>query len=112
MPRTALLLAALLALPAAPAPAGPDAGPGVGGDPAAGQAVYQQRCRLCHDRGMMGAPRLGDRAAWEARLARGEEALLQSVIRGLKAMPPRGGCRSCTDRELADALAYMLKQAR
>ncbi len=107
MPRTTLVLAALLALPAT-APAAP----GAGGDPAAGQAVYQQRCRLCHDRGMMGAPRLGDRAAWEDRLAKGEEALLQSVVRGLKGMPPRGGCRSCTDEELADALAYMLKQVR
>lgn len=98
------LATVLLALPATPALGG--------GDPAAGKAVYQKHCRLCHDRGMMGAPKLGDKEAWAPRLAKGEEALLQSVLHGRRAMPARGGCRSCTDQELADAVAYLLSRAR
>ncbi|RMD79921.1 MAG: cytochrome c5 family protein [Gammaproteobacteria bacterium] len=96
------LLAALIWAPAAPA----------GGDPEAGKTVYQQHCRLCHDRGMMGAPKLGDAEAWKPRLARGEQALLQSVLHGRRAMPPRGGCRSCSDQDLENALAYILSRAR
>ncbi|MCV5950370.1 c-type cytochrome, partial [Escherichia coli] len=69
---------------AAPAAAGGEAK--AGGVP----ALYQQACAVCHAAGVAGAPKLGDKAAWGARLASGVDGLTASVIKGKGAMPPKG----------------------
>lgn len=76
-----------------------------------GQAVYQQKCAACHAVGVAGAPKLGDKAAWAPRVARGKEALVQSVISGKGAMPPRAGM-GASDAEAEAAVAYMIEQAK
>src|SRR5687768_12039166 len=53
-----------------------------------GEQVVRFQCVLCHGAGMAGAPRIGDRKAWEKRLSAGEEALLRSALQGRGAMPP------------------------
>ena len=75
-----------------------------------GEAVYKQSCMACHAAGVAGAPKLGDSEAWSPRLAKGTDALVQSVINGLNAMPPKGGCMTCSDDELRGAVEYMLSQ--
>jgi cytochrome c5 len=50
-----------------------------------GEVHYRRICFICHDRGVqisasLGAPRLGDRRAWEARARRGVDALFWSVV--------------------------------
>ena len=82
------------------------------GDPDAGEAVYNKSCRMCHGTGMMGAPKVGDPAAWQKRIDKGEAALLDSVLQGLGKMPPRGSCGSCSDDDLKNAIAYMVSQSR
>lgn len=74
-----------------------------------GKDIYQRHCFACHQAGIAGAPRFGDKEAWESRLAAGREAMIDNVKRGMApGMPPRGACASCDDQALADAVDFML----
>lgn len=77
-----------------------------------GKAIYTQICRACHATGVAGAPVLGDRNAWSARLSNGFDALLNSALRGKGGMPPKGGNPGLTDRQVRDALEYMISQSQ
>ncbi len=68
---------------------------------------YNKACAVCHEQGVAGAPKTGDAAAWEPRLAKGMETLLGSVKNGLNAMPPMGMCFDCTDEEYTALITYM-----
>lgn len=87
---------------------------GFGGQAVAaeGQAIYQQSCQSCHATGVANAPKLGDKAAWESRIALGVDALLASAIKGKNAMPPKGACMNCSDADLKAAIEYMVSQAQ
>lgn len=82
------------------------------GDAKAGEAVYNRACKMCHGTGMMGAPKTGDKAAWASRIARGAEELTKNAIAGIRAMPPRGTCGSCSDQDIANAVAYLIEQSK
>lgn len=73
-----------------------------------GQKTYETYCVACHAAGVAGAPKLGDREAWAPRIAKGNDALLNSAKNGLNAMPPRGTCMACSDEDLGAAIAYMV----
>ena len=75
-----------------------------------GQKIYQKSCQACHATGAAGAPKLGDKDAWAPRIAKGNDAMLSSVKNGLKAMPPKGTCMSCSEDELRAAMEYMVGQ--
>jgi len=77
-----------------------------------GKATYTQICRACHATGVAGAPVLGDRAAWAARLPAGFDALLQSALRGKGGMPPKGGNAGLTDSQVREAVEYMIAQSK
>ncbi len=74
-----------------------------------GEAVYQKACKTCHEMGIAGAPKFQDAAAWEPRMAKGLDQLVQSVKTGLNAMPPGGMCMDCSDEDLKNAIEYMSK---
>src|SRR5438045_4270865 len=38
-----------------------------------GRKVFEKTCTVCHSDGLSGAPRIGDRAAWTARVEKGRE---------------------------------------
>lgn len=73
-----------------------------------GEEVYKTKCFVCHASGVAGAPKVGDAAAWEARVAKGDEALLATAKTGIGAMPPKGTCMDCSDAELQAAINHML----
>ena len=75
-----------------------------------GQTVYKTACFACHDAGVAGAPKLGDKAAWAPRIAKGNDALYSTLQNGLNAMPPKGTCMNCSDDELKAVLDYMVEQ--
>lgn len=75
-----------------------------------GEEVYQKACKLCHDAGVANAPKLGDKDAWAPRIAKGNDALFASSKNGLNAMPPKGGCMTCTDEEIRSAIEYLVEQ--
>jgi len=89
---------------AAAAPAAAAAGP------RSGAQVYNATCMACHSTGVAGAPKVGDKAAWGPRAAKGIDGLLASATHGLNAMPPRGTCADCSDDELKGAIEHMLSQ--
>ena len=72
--------------------------------------LVQEVCAACHQAGVANAPKLGDKAAWAPRLKLGLDGLLQSVVKGKGAMPPRAGT-SLTDAELAGTVVFMANQA-
>jgi cytochrome c5 len=74
---------------------------------AAGKEVYTASCAMCHDSAMMGAPKPGDKAAWEARVAQGLDVMTKKSIEGFAGMPAKGGNPNLTDEEVANAVAWM-----
>jgi cytochrome c5 len=83
-----------------------------GMDLALGERIYTQACAACHNAGIAGAPKLGDKAAWAPRIATGMPALVQSVIKGKGIMPARGGMATASDEDLAAAVHFMVKDAQ
>jgi cytochrome c5 len=102
--------AAPVVVAAAPAPAPAAAAPAAA--TIDGQKVYQQACTACHAAGVAGAPKSGDKAAWAPRIAKGIDALTASVVKGLGAMPPKGGLAAASEAELRAAVEYMVSQAK
>ena len=73
-----------------------------------GESVYTKSCIACHSTGVAGAPKVGDKAAWEPRMAPGLDALVNSALKGKGGMPPKGGNISLSDAEVKSAVQYML----
>lgn len=73
----------------------------------AGDVVFKAVCTSCHAAGMMGSPKLGDKAAWGPRVAQGYDTLVKNAIAGIRAMPAKGGNSALTDAEVANAVKYM-----
>jgi len=97
------------------------------GAPPPGEADYQRVCADCHDKGAdknklsRGAPRLGDRNAWESRLRKGVGGLYKPMIEA-----PRHGKKDdaawdsanpfiwredLSDEQIRVVIEYMLEQA-
>lgn len=75
-----------------------------------GEEIYNAVCMACHVAGVADAPKTGDKAAWAPRIATGLGAMLQVVLNGKGAMPPRGGS-DATDEELKRAIVHMANQS-
>lgn len=76
-----------------------------------GAQIYHHFCANCHASKPLipvGAPRIGEKSDWQARLNQGMNVLFQHTDEGFNAMPARGGCFECTDKQLLLAIAYML----
>lgn len=77
---------------------------------AADQAVvdkYNKACVVCHAAGAAGAPKTGVAAEWQPRMAKGMDALVQSVDKGMGAMPPKGMCFDCSADDFKALIEYM-----
>ena len=72
-----------------------------------GEEVYKTVCLMCHQAGMLNAPKFGDTQAWAPRIAQGYEVLVQHAIKGIRSMPAKGGNASLSDNEVASAVLYM-----
>jgi cytochrome c oxidase subunit 4 len=97
--------------PPAPRPGEPamaQAAAGAAG-PADGERVFQRVCSACHGQGLLGAPKVGDQAAWQPHAAHGMEMLVSHAVNGYGAMPPKGGHPELSEEEIREAIVYMLK---
>jgi cytochrome c5 len=99
------VVAAAAPAPSATAPAAEPAAATAGQD---GEAVYNKACIACHSTGVAGAPKVGDKAAWEPRLAQGMDTLVSTALKGKGAMPPKGGHSNLSDAEIKAAIEYIL----
>jgi cytochrome c5 len=78
-----------------------------------GRTTWMQVCRNCHLLGVAGAPAISDAANWAPRIAKGKEALYHSAMNGIPrgegwGMPPRGGNAKLSDREVRQAVDFMV----
>ena len=76
-----------------------------------GEAVFNAVCTSCHSAGVLGAPKVDDKAAWTPRAAQGLDGLLKNAVNGIRSMPARGGDPTITDEELTNAIVYMTGKA-
>jgi cytochrome c5 len=77
-----------------------------------GKKVYDTTCTACHAAGVANAPKPGDKAAWGPRIKQGMDALVQSVLKGKGAMPPKGGNTALSDDEVRAAIDFMVSQSK
>ena len=77
----------------------------------AGEKLYKTACFACHDMGVAGAPKLGDKAAWAPVIATGLDAMVKNVISGKGVMPPRGGT-AASDDDIRAAVQFMVSKAQ
>ncbi|HKB53837.1 MAG TPA: c-type cytochrome [Ramlibacter sp.] len=71
------------------------------------ESIVRSQCAQCHESGTQGAPKIGDRAAWTPRLAKGLDALVASAVHGHGPMPARGGMPELSETDLRGAIVYM-----
>jgi cytochrome c5 len=83
-----------------------------GAQAADGAAVYNEACMACHASGAAGAPKLGDKAAWAPRIAKGNDALYTIALKGKGAMPPKGGRADKSDADIKAAVDYMVSKSK
>lgn len=84
--------------------------------PDKGKAVFDSSCAACHATGVAGAPRIGDKAAWKERVAKGMPTLDEHAIKGFQGkagfMPPKGGNMNLSDADVKAAVEFMVKQSQ
>ncbi len=97
---------------AAPAPAVAAPATEVAASADAGKKIFDQVCSVCHKDGVAGAPKTGDKAAWEARVGQGKELLYEHAIKGKGVMPAKGGRMDVLDADVKAAVDYMLAQLK
>ena len=69
-------------------------------------------CAVCHNAGVLNAPKLGDKVGWGARVAKGVDALYASAINGINGMPPKGGRADYSDGDIKKVVDYMLESVK
>ena len=81
-----------------------------------GEEVYNGACVVCHGAGIAGAPKVGDAAAWSARIAQGADTLYANAINGYQGsagvMPAKGGRVDLSDEAVRAAVDYMTAQSQ
>lgn len=81
-----------------------------------GKDVYNSACFACHGTGAAGAPKLGDKAAWSARIAQGLDVLSDHAINGFTGgkgvMPAKGGNPALSDDAVKAAVKYMVDESK
>lgn len=81
-----------------------------------GQQVYQASCVACHDAGIAGAPKTGDKGQWTKRIAKGLSTLYASAVKGVTGsagvMPAKGGNPALSDAEVKAAVDYMVARSK
>ncbi|WP_374266937.1 cytochrome c5 family protein [Zoogloea sp.] len=111
-PKTEAAAAAPAPVAAAPAPAPAADATADGGK---GAELFKKTCAMCHQTGVAGAPKLGDKADWGPRIAQGKDTLYKHATEGFNgnkgAMPPKGGNPALQDDEIKAIVDFMVSKA-
>ncbi len=71
-----------------------------------GEMIYTSVCAACHATGVAGAPQPGT-PAMAQRIEKGMDALMQTALNGLNAMPARGGRPDLSDEQMQAVVEFM-----
>lgn len=81
-----------------------------------GKKIYEGLCIACHGTGAAGAPKAGDKSAWEPRIAQGKGTLFKHAIGGYTGktgvMPAKGGNSALSDAEVKAAVEHLIGLAK
>ena len=77
-----------------------------------GKKVYESTCVACHGAGVANAPKFGDKKAWAMHLMHGPEHVYENALKGMGAMPPKGGNLTLSDAEVKAAVEYMVSAVK
>lgn len=69
-------------------------------------------CGACHAAGVLDAPKYGDKSGWQDRISKGVDALYNSAINGIGAMPAKGGRADYSDDDIKKIVDYMLESVQ
>ena len=72
------------------------------------EMLYNTVCAACHATGAAGAPLPGSEQMSQ-RAEKGMEAMMQSALNGLNAMPARGGRADLSDEQVRAVVEFMLQ---
>ena len=73
----------------------------------AGAKLYESNCKVCHEAGLLDAPKYGDKAAWTPRLAKGIDTLHMHSAQGFNKMPAQATDK-VSEAEVYAAVDYMV----
>lgn len=73
-----------------------------------GKAAYDASCAVCHTTDSMGAPAVGDKAAWIAVMEKGIDKVNENALNGINGMPPKGGAMDLTEAQMKEIVDYMV----
>jgi len=76
------------------------------------EAIVQATCSACHQTGVAKAPKIGDKNDWAPLIKTGLNPMVQSVIKGKGAMPPKAGNPALSDAEIRAAVEFMVSQSK
>ena len=74
--------------------------------------IFEHNCKMCHQTGLAGAPKFGNKADWAPRISQGVDTLVKAALSGIRAMPPKGNCITCTEAEIKATVEYMIDAAK
>lgn len=85
--------------------------PAASGPPKSGKEIWEGTCSACHSTGVLGAPKIGNKAEWGPRLTEGLKTLEQHALHGYKQMPAKGNNPALNDADVIKAMEYMISQS-
>ena len=78
---------------------------------AEGKALYEKTCKVCHEQGLLDAPKLSDKAGWAKRLEKGTDTLHAHSAKGFGKMPAQA-TGEVSEAQVYAAVDYMISQVK
>ncbi|WP_084349649.1 c-type cytochrome [Moraxella oblonga] len=76
-----------------------------------GKARYEKTCKVCHDQGLLDAPKISDKANWAKRLEKGVDTLHAHSAKGFGKMPAQA-TGDVSEAEVYAAVDYIISQVK
>ena len=76
------------------------------------ERMYNDNCKLCHATDSMGAPAVGDIAAWHEVTAKGMDKVIYNAINGMGGMPAKGGNEDLIPSEVKEIVDFMVESSK
>ncbi len=81
-------------------------------DLANGEIIYDDYCVLCHEGAIEGAHSLVQKDRWRESADKGFDQLVDNTVHGYRGkygeLPVMGFCPECSEKDIEDAVAFML----
>lgn len=75
-----------------------------------GEQVYNETCIVCHNTGILHAPKMKDDKRWAKLVKEGLDDLVPAALAGIRHMPAKGGNPNLSDQEVANAVVWMVNE--